>query len=207
MENFNVEIWKPGIYIYRNGNVVDLSECYMVSNFGRVRSIAREIPQCAQNKSGKFYKKERIRKIKKSAKLNYVQVTLSLNNTIKHYYVHRLVASTFPEICGKYFNGAEVNHKDENPENNCAWNLEWVSHSDNIKYGNWSYKQRTSHINRQDISKPVLQFTKNGEFIKEYQSISEVSRIFGYCVPSISACCKHKPKHNTAYGFKWEYKQ
>lgn len=33
-----------------------------------------------------------------------------------------------------YFEGAEVNHKDFNRQNNNVDNLEWVTHADNVKY-------------------------------------------------------------------------
>lgn len=49
--------------------------------------------------------------------------------------VHRIIALTFPEICGEYFEGAVVNHKDENPENNSAFNLEWCTVKYNNAYG------------------------------------------------------------------------
>lgn len=41
----------------------------------------------------------------------------------------------FPEICGEWFEGATCNHKDEDPTNNAALNLEWLSVGDNIRYG------------------------------------------------------------------------
>lgn len=41
----------------------------------------------------------------------------------KTVYIHTLVAKAFPEICGEWFEGCEVHHKDCNPLNNCAENL------------------------------------------------------------------------------------
>lgn len=56
-------------------------------------------------------------------------------------------------------------------------------------------------------SKPVLQINKNtNEVIAEFPSIKEIERIFGYSHQNISACCNGKPQHNTAYGYKWQYK-
>ena len=48
--------------------------------------------------------------------------------------VHILVAKEF--VSG-WFSGAEVNHKDFDRANPSYWNLEWVTHQDNILY---SYK-------------------------------------------------------------------
>lgn len=46
--------------------------------------------------------------------------------------VHRLVADAFiPNPEGK----STVNHKDENKENNCADNLEWMTFAENTQYG------------------------------------------------------------------------
>lgn len=45
---------------------------------------------------------------------------------------HRLVAKAF---CYRPDSGARiVNHKDNNPANNCADNLEWVTHAENSRH-------------------------------------------------------------------------
>lgn len=46
--------------------------------------------------------------------------------------VSRLVALAW---CPGYFAGATVNHKDGNPTNNSADNLEWITLCDNIRHG------------------------------------------------------------------------
>lgn len=53
------------------------------------------------------------------------------------------------------------------------------------------------------ISKPVLQFSKNGSFIKEFPSLVEATRQTG-CI-HIGKVCKNKRK--TAGGFIWKYKE
>jgi group I intron endonuclease len=50
----------------------------------------------------------------------------------------------------------------------------------------------------------VLQFTKNGEFITEYFSISEAERCSGVAKSSICRCCKGELK--SAGKFVWKYK-
>ena len=52
--------------------------------------------------------------------------------------------------------------------------------------------------------KPVVQYDINGSFIKEWESIKEVSNIMGISHTHISACCKGK--RPTAGGFQWAYK-
>ena len=46
-------------------------------------------------------------------------------------YVHILVAKTFPEICGEYYEGCIVDHLDTVRTNNNAFNLKCGSWSDN----------------------------------------------------------------------------
>ena len=52
-------------------------------------------------------------------------------NDGKHYKVHRLVADAFIPNPNNY---SQVNHKDENPLNNCVDNLEWCTNQYNAKY-------------------------------------------------------------------------
>lgn len=60
-------------------------------------------------------------------------------------------------------------------------------------------------IRENNPSKPVLQFSKDGEFISEYPSTREASRHIGCDNSSISACCRGKQK--SAGGFIWKYKE
>lgn len=55
---------------------------------------------------------------------------------------------------------------------------------------------------RQVNSKPVRQYTKSGEFVKQYQSMSQAERETGIKCQSISACCRHITK--SAGGYEWE---
>ncbi len=48
--------------------------------------------------------------------------------------VHVIIAKTFPEVCGEWFDGAVVHHKDKNPHNNSAFNLLVMSNSEHVKY-------------------------------------------------------------------------
>lgn len=53
-------------------------------------------------------------------------------------------------------------------------------------------------------NKAVLQYSKQGVFIKEWNTISEVSRLANISPGNIVACCKGRLK--TAGGFIWKYK-
>lgn len=53
--------------------------------------------------------------------------------------------------------------------------------------------------------KKILQLDKNGDFIREFDSIKEASLSVKGDRTSISKCLKHITK--TACGYKWEYKE
>lgn len=59
-----------------------------------------------------------------------------------------------------------------------------------------------SEEQKKKLSKKVLQFTLDGEFIREWPSIAECGRN-GFNHSAVSACCRGKQK--SAYGFKWCY--
>lgn len=75
----------------------------------------------------------RMRKFMKPAKgtSGYWATVIRINGEKVNVAIHRLVAEAFipnPE------NKPEVNHKNGNKDKNCDWNLEWVTHVDNIDH-------------------------------------------------------------------------
>ena len=52
-------------------------------------------------------------------------------------------------------------------------------------------------------SKPVMQFTKDGVFVKQYKSMSDAQRYTGTRKGNISKCCSGKVK--TANGYVWRF--
>ena len=60
-------------------------------------------------------------------------------------------------------------------------------------------------IRESNPSKPVLQFSMNGELISEYTSIREAERQTGCPNQSICQCCKGKRK--SCGGYIWKYKE
>ena len=170
------EYWKP---------VVGYEGHYQVSNFGRVKSIK--------------FGKEIILK-QRQCMNGYKLVTLYKDGKGKIILVHRLVAQAFipnPD------NLPEVNHKDENKTNNVVTNLEWCDRLYNVRYGTGIERQKKKQLNNIKKSKPVLQYDLEGNFIKEWKSISECGRN-GFHIFCISSCCNGKQK--THKGFIWRYK-
>ena len=54
-------------------------------------------------------------------------------------------------------------------------------------------------------TKPILQYTKDGVFIKEWTSEIEASRVIGINQGNITKCCQDKRK--SAGGFVWKYSE
>lgn len=65
-------------------------------------------------------------------------------------------------------------------------------------------KLSDSHLNGK-LSKKVLQFSKTGEFIREWVSLKEIERHLGYNSSHISKCCRGVLK--SSYGFIWRFKE
>lgn len=184
MEN---EIWKIANYCYYDGRILIFND-YMVSNYGNVKSIK--------------FGKEIILKPRKQNR--YYRVVLYLNATAYSVSIHRLVASTFPEFCGEWFKGAVCNHKDENPNNNIATNIEIVTQKENVNYGT-AIKRRTKKTINGKKAYKVIQMDLGGNFVKEWPSTMEIERVLGYANSNIGNCCRCKYKQ--AYGYIWRYKK
>lgn len=159
--------------------VVGYEGHYQVSNFGRVKSI-------------KFGKEILLKQ--RQCMNGYKSVILYKNGKGKNILVHRLVAQAFIDNPD---NLPEVNHKDECKTNNVVSNLEWCDRKYNQNYG--------TRIERvaEKLSKPVLQYDLEGNFIKEWPSIMECDRN-GFNRGHIADCCQGKLK--TYKGFIWRYK-
>lgn len=153
---------------------------YMVSNLGRVKSL--------------WFGKE---KILKGANIKgYLKITLCKEGKQKQYLIHRLVATAFIPNPN---NLPEINHIDEDKTNNRVENLEWCNRSYNVNYGSCTERMAKA----KSIS--IIQFTKNNEFVRRWNSAKEVERELGIHHSIICMCCKGKQK--TAYGYKWGYEK
>ena len=79
----------------------------------------------------------------------------------------------------------------------------------NIKYGTLQNRiqvQKKSNdmiFEKSTTKKRIRQYDLLGNFIKEWESITEIHKELNYCVGNISRCCQNKYK--TAYGYIWRY--
>lgn len=151
---------------------------YQISNLGRIWSIGKQM-----------YLKP------KKSESGYLRIGLyAKNGKQKFESIHRLVALTFiPNPDGL----PQVNHKDENKQNNCVENLEWISAKDNTNYGT-----RNARVSEK-LSKPVCQYSLNGEWIATYKSMREAEQITGIPNGRICRCCKGELKKTG--GYRWKY--
>lgn len=202
----NIEIWKP---------VVGYEGLYECSNMGNVKSLHYHQTD-----------KEQILKPRYN-KWGYASVVLKG----KPKKVHRLVAQAFPEICGEWIEGGEVDHINTDRSDNNATNLRIVKDRKencnnplSLKHYSKAHKGRKCKeytkikISQAQKGKPrpyqkgelngnakaVLQFNKDGYFIKEYPSIADACRELNLRQSGISACCLGLYKKSQ--GFIWKYK-
>lgn len=177
---FTMEVWK---------NVKGYENLYQVSSEGRVKSLCRYV----NNNGGLEYREG---KIMKSCKHNkgYPQIVLCKEGKQKTYCIHRLVAQAFILNPNNY---PVVNHKDEDKTNNKVENLEWCTSQYNNTYGTRLKKSAKS----KSIS--ILQFTKDSEFVKKWESGVQVQKELGFNHSSISSCCRGRRK--TCGGYRWGY--
>ncbi len=106
-------------------DIVGYEGIYQVSNFGRIKSV----DHYTYNNGRCMRVKGKIRVLSVNKK-GYCGVVLHRGRS-KFVGVHRLVAQAFipnPD------NLPCVNHKDENPSNNCIDNLEWCTYKYNNEY-------------------------------------------------------------------------
>lgn len=108
---------------------------YMATYFGEIISM----PRLVRNGRGIRLVHRTILKATKN-KFGYLRVGLHKNNIKCLMQVHSIIALAF---LGKRPNGLVINHIDAIILNNCANNLEYISHCENIRLG-WDKKITSS---------------------------------------------------------------
>jgi hypothetical protein len=165
---------------------------YQVSDLGQVRSLPRLIQQGKR----KVFIKGRI--LKQNSDTNgYQIVVLSKDGIHKSCRMHRIVAEAFlPNPEGK----TEVNHINGNKKDNRAVNLEWNSRKENVIH---SQQNGLAKAPPAPIKKKVLQFSKDGNLIKVFDSIKIAGESTQIDTSDICNCCRRNRK--SAGGYVWKY--
>lgn len=166
------EIWKP---------IPKFEGWYEVSNFGKIRSIDREVNY---KTLGKSFRKGIALKPKIS-KGGYKEVVLVMNSKRHCYKVHRLVALAF---IPNPFNLPCINHLNENKLDNKVSNLEWC----NQQY-NTLYSMPSLTIGQYDLS---------GNLITTFSHYTDAGNSVGGNKYGVYKCCNNKLK--TYKGYVWK---
>lgn len=146
----------------------------------------------------------------------YIHVELQTDDGPKQMLMHRVVALAFIDNPDAL---PFVNHKDEDPGNNRADNLEWCTAKYNQNYGScasrrvasagWFYKsdaiKEQARKNGATVSRPVLQLSMDGDLIARYPSGKDAHKKTGIHHAHLLACCAGKCK--TAGGYVWKYER
>jgi len=176
------EFWRP----------TTRDDGYEVSTYGRVKTLPKQ-----QN----GFKTRLLKPIKNP--FGYVYVMISGR---KHVFVHRLVAETFIK---NPHNKPFVNHINGDKEDNRLWNLEWCTRSENMKHSFAVLKREPvrSFLGKKGAlcpnSKPVVQCTKEGVFIRRWAAAKEAARELGLSQGNITSCCLGTYKSTGGFTFKY----
>ena len=182
-----VEVWK---------DIAGYEGLYQVSNYGRVLSI--NFGKRSQKLSGK----QRVLKASKSSS-GYFHVQLYKDKKSSTKLVHVLVASAFlPKPNGD----REVNHIDGNKANNYAYNLEWVTKSENARHASMLGLRKPPMEGIRGANNPnsipIAQYDLTGNLLKVWPSHKDAADYYGCDRSSIAACTRGNKK--TCMGFMWK---
>lgn len=191
------EIWK---------DIDGYKGLYQVSNLGRVRSLDRMVNH---NYGGVAIKRGKILTPHPNQS-NHCQVTLKDGNRIEYPFVHRLVWAAFNGVIP---DGMQINHLDENPLNDRLDNLSLVTPKENTNWGTCierraktqSIRMKGKHLYGDNPnSKPVIQYSKDGNLIKEFDSLKSAADYYGITYQTLwqHLIGRTKTCHNSIWKFK-----
>lgn len=149
---------------------------YQVSNFGRIRSYSDWnksyylLTPNLNKHNGRYY------------------ITFYKSTKRKSYSLARVVAHAFCEGFSDINN--TVNHKDGNPQNNIADNLEWVSQSENNKHAYRELGRSKVRVNKSEFNKVVY------KGIYEFKTVSALARFIGMSETQTRRYLEEPEKHD-----------
>ena len=182
--------------------------------------ICEDFPDYKVSEDGRVFSFRLNREISQQQVRGYTTVTLySKGKYRKTTYIHRLLAKAFllnPE------NKPEVNHIDGNRGNNFLSNLEWVTHSENMKHA-WNtgllYLSQEV-LRKRSITRSSRKHPAHTSSIKilcittgeVFENMMSAARQYTIHISNISKCCSgdagrvSSGKHpETGERLKWKY--
>lgn len=196
------EIWK---------DIKGYKGLYQISNLGRIKSLGRTIKR---DKKGEMRIEEKIIQVH-TLKNGYNKVDLFKEGKKKCCYIHRLVAEAFiPNTDRK----KDVNHINGIKLDNRVENLEWATRSENMKHAFRTGLSATTEAQRiaarkngsknitqtyPKIMKKVKQYDLEGNFIKEWKSITDAEEHLNINLKHMAEHCRGKRK--SLGGYIWRY--
>ena len=179
---------------------------YRISNYGRVMSLKRGLKRVLKPQKDKY---------------GYLICSLWENGKGKTLKIHRLVAEAF---LPNHSNKPEIDHINTDKTDNTVWlnedgsvnydktNLRWATSKENrnnpisldrLRKNKYAFPKNANNPR----SCVVLQYDKEGNFIREWATMSEAEEYYNKnrISTNISSCCRNKCK--TAYGYIWKYKR
>jgi hypothetical protein len=123
-----------------------------------------------------------LKKLSKAGK-GYPTIKVRVKGKITSYYIHRLVAEFF---IPNPLNLPQVDHIDNNKENNCVSNLQWITNRDNA---------------RKQINKPVIGLNLETEEILYFECCKDA----GLFVQRSGRAISQSAEKGTIVNKKWKF--
>jgi len=193
-----LECWYDGVfYVEEWRDVCGYEKSYLISSFGRIMSKDKVVTQknCWGRMQSRIYKGKMLKLI--FNKFGYASIELNQDGKPFATFIHRLVAKAFipnPE------NKPCVNHLFGNKLDNRFFMLEWVTYSENMVHAVNTGLYPIEEKNK--LSKPILQFSIEGKFIKKWHCAQQIKRELGFSIGCIASCSRGE--RPTAHGFIWK---
>lgn len=186
----NTKHWKD------NSNVIRRQTEYYQEDLPN--EIWKEFENYYVSSLGRIRHKEKNNLLKPSITCGYYKIRLSNNGLVKDYMIHQLVYQIFK---GNYDKSKYIiDHIDGNKLNNDINNLRLLTNSENANAALYETKTNAS-------AKKVAQYTKDGEFIKEFASARLAAKELNLDSSTISKVCRGQNKTHGGFIFKYIEKE
>lgn len=192
LEDFEGEEWR---------DVIGYENVLQISCYGRLKRKER-LSYNPHNKSYCRYKEKIIRSQKRCGNYQRFCICVGDNNKV-NLSCHRLVMDAFvPNLDNLPF----INHKDENPMNNCVYNLEWCTPKYNSNYGTVNERRKQDRIKKGTTVKVVL-YDYDGTEIKRYNTAKDAGKDNNVSRTLVVQCCEGNVDSANGLHFRFQNEQ